>query len=247
MPYLRHTPIFMKGGNYIIMPFMHNTNTYKVTNIFAVLGKPGAGKTIVVNKILDDEDFIKKCKLKRLVYGTTRPPNDTEIDGVDYNFKTLDEYNKLDQKTIIESRSYENYMNANDIYYYYTTTSDIELGNNYICKMDFMQYYDITKWTTIKQLETVSKIYTSPVVLQSHLNVRLKRLTEKYDNDKLYFVCQQILSENCDLNEIKKSSPLLLDRMSPSCLFINNSNCTVDEEVEQVKAFIIKRLENNNI
>ena len=216
----------------------------KVTNIFAILGKPGSGKTTTLESILSDQKFMKKYSMNKLVYNTTRPPRSNEINGKDYNFISNSEYFDIKSKDFIESRSYDSYKNPNNIIYYFTKKSDIILGNNYICKMKFLQFANIKEWSTIKQLESVSKIYMYPIVLEAPLITRINRMIPEItsNDDTIYDICQKILFENYDINRIKNTTPYLLDKMDRNNLFINNSKCTIDEETEQIKAFTIDKL-----
>ena len=167
----------------------------EVTNIFVILGKPGSGKSSVMSKILEDKDFIDKYNIDKLVYNTTRTPRSDEINGKDYNFITESEYSKIKSKDFIESRSYDSYSNPNLLIHYFTKTSDIEIGKNYICKMKFLQYSNIKEWSTIKQLESICKIYMYPIILEAPLLTRLNRLLS--DNS---YVNTVISSPSCKFN-----------------------------------------------
>ena len=56
--------------------------------IVAISGPSGAGKTVLSNK-LKDEGF------SEIISITTRMPRKGEIDGVHYNFSTLENFNQL--------------------------------------------------------------------------------------------------------------------------------------------------------
>ena len=64
---------------------------------FVVLGKSGSGKTELV-KILTEQ-----FKYEKIVTYTTRPIRDGEVDGVDYNFISLEQFkDMLDKDEFVE-------------------------------------------------------------------------------------------------------------------------------------------------
>ena len=68
-------------------------------NIMVILSSPsGVGKTTLTKKIQQ-----KYENFKISVSHTTRPPRSNEVDGVDYNFVTIDKFEKL----IKENQFYE--------------------------------------------------------------------------------------------------------------------------------------------
>ena len=68
-------------------------------NIMVILSSPsGVGKTTLTKKI---QQKYKNFKIS--VSHTTRPPRSNEVDGVDYNFVTIDKFEKL----IKENKFYE--------------------------------------------------------------------------------------------------------------------------------------------
>ena len=65
-------------------------------NIMVVLSSPsGVGKTTITKKIQQ-----KYQSFKISVSHTTREPRSNEVDGVDYNFVTIDQFKDLIKKMI---------------------------------------------------------------------------------------------------------------------------------------------------
>ena len=65
-------------------------------NIMVVLSSPsGVGKTTITKKIQQ-----KYQSFKISVSHTTRKPRSNEVDGVDYNFVTIDQFKDLIKKMI---------------------------------------------------------------------------------------------------------------------------------------------------
>lgn len=58
--------------------------------LIVVSGPSGAGKGTIYNEVINRMPFIKKS-----ISVTTRKPRPTEIDGVHYHFKTVEEYQQM--------------------------------------------------------------------------------------------------------------------------------------------------------
>jgi len=59
-----------------------------VPNIVVLSGPSGSGKSTIVNKIID----CAAVQLKKVVSATTRPARTGEVNGEDYHFLTIDEF-----------------------------------------------------------------------------------------------------------------------------------------------------------
>ena len=76
-----------------------------MTEIFVIMGKSGAGKDTLVNRLMDE--FGDEFSLTKLVPYTTRKMRENEADGREYHFVSNEEMNELKEKgLIIESRTY---------------------------------------------------------------------------------------------------------------------------------------------
>ena len=106
--------------------------------ILCIVGGTCTGKSTLLDKITSDNEFMENNNLKKLVYSTTRKKRDDEIDGVDYHFKTNDEFvEDRNNHDIIEVRDYE--TKAEGLVEFYTQKSSIQKGSNYICTASPMQ------------------------------------------------------------------------------------------------------------
>lgn len=192
------------------------------TNIFCVIGKPGAGRETIVNNILGREDLCKDYHLKKLVYGTTRPMKAIDIDGETYHFLSNEEYRLISPEEIIEERSYDD-TNTNKTYYYFTLKNYIHFGTNYIGKISVVQYQEIKKWAMIFQLKNpLICIRVFPVVVNASIFEREKRLIREAatDND-IYAICSKIITERFEFKYVAKDSPEIVDAS-------NHNTCTLD-------------------
>jgi guanylate kinase len=68
----------------------------KQGKIFVISAVSGAGKTTISNKLL--ELYHDAFNISKVVTYTSRPQRQGEIDGKDYHFLSLDEFNKLNNE-----------------------------------------------------------------------------------------------------------------------------------------------------
>ena len=69
-------------------------------NLFVISAPSGAGKTTLVKKLIS-----RNKQLKYSVSYTTRTPRKNEIDGHDYFFVSIDEFNHLKNKKAFNFRN----------------------------------------------------------------------------------------------------------------------------------------------
>lgn len=85
----------------------HPKDTGERRGLMLVLSSPsGAGKTTLARKLLDEFDDIKLS-----VSATTRTPRPGEVDGVDYNFRSAEEFQaKIARREFLEwARVFDHY------------------------------------------------------------------------------------------------------------------------------------------
>ena len=70
--------------------------------LVVVSGSSGVGKGTILKKLVHDND-----KIKFAISATTRKPREGEVDGVDYFFKTVDEFKEMiDKGELVEWVNY---------------------------------------------------------------------------------------------------------------------------------------------
>lgn len=194
------------------------------TNLFCVMGKPGAGKSTLINNILNKEDFVNKFKINKFVYGTTRPMTPYDIEGDTYHFFSKDEFENIDPDSIIESRSYD-ILYTGETYYTFTLKDHIKFGTNYIGQISAFQYEELKKWALKTQLRnSLIRINLFPIMITAPIFEREKRLMNKASNEQdVYNMCSRIVSERYEFNTVIKNNPELIDSMNPNTCIIENS------------------------
>jgi len=86
----------------------HPKDSGRRRGLMLVLSSPsGAGKTTLARKLIEEFHDVNLS-----VSATTRPPRPNEVDGVDYHFRTVDEFHKM-----IERREFLEWAHVFDKYY----------------------------------------------------------------------------------------------------------------------------------
>lgn len=143
-----------------------------MSNLIIVSAPSGAGKTSLIKEILRQD---KQIKLS--VSTTTRPPRINEIDGVHYNFVSVEQFEKLQQQNeFIEfAKVHQNY--------YGTSKTWVEQNLKQNDNVDILLEID---WQGAEQ---VKKIFPDAIlifILPPSLQILRQRLTDrKTDSDEV--------------------------------------------------------------
>jgi guanylate kinase len=93
----------------------------------------GSGKSTIIGRIMQDESL----RLSFSVSATTRPRRGEEVNGVDYYYKTVDEF-----KQMIADEQLVEYQEVYEGRYYGTPKSEVEritgLGRNVVLDLDVL-------------------------------------------------------------------------------------------------------------
>ncbi len=192
-------------------------------NIMLVLSSPsGAGKTTITKKIQQ-----KFSSFKISVSHTTRKPRPNEIDGIDYNFVSIDNFKKL----IKEKKFYE-YAKIFDNYYGTSKESVDKLikTNDVIFDIDWQGNQQLSNFKNLNLL----RIYITTKdkkALKDRLMKRnqdsegeVKKRLNSYDEDIKHWTEYDyvVINENLEIcfNQIEN---IILNYKRPNHLFSNNS------------------------
>ena len=95
----------------------------KNNKLFCVVGKSCSGKTTILN------DVLSKLDIPVLLSSTTRPPRADEVDGIDYNFVTMSEFdNDYKNENVLEYDCFR-IDSLKQTWVYYSKKSDLLLPN----------------------------------------------------------------------------------------------------------------------
>lgn len=168
--------------------------------IFCIVGQTGSGKTSILKELLSNDKLNCYYKLKNLVYSTTRSIRSGEINGVDYNFKSADEYKiDLNNNVIVEDRTYVTKNNGK--VHYYTTIEELTNYNQI--------FKGIICSASVNQAISYSKLYKNVyfIVIDSPVIERMSRIITNRlgfnSSDAEYIeLCRRICNENEEFNKI---------------------------------------------
>tara|TARA_B100000035_G_C20924818_1_gene520185 strand:- start:297 stop:911 length:615 start_codon:yes stop_codon:yes gene_type:complete len=169
-----------------------------------ILSSPsGAGKTTLVKKISRDKKF------KISISHTTREPRANEINGVDYNFISQQEFKKL-----IKEQSFLEY--ANVFKNFYGSTKDqvfknLENGHNVLFDIDWQGTQQIKNQPLKYKLISFFILPPSKEALLERLVSRgenndevIKMRMQQFDKDVLHWVDYDFVVINENLDECYK-------------------------------------------
>ena len=219
-------------------------------NIYCIVGKSGSGKSYYMNAISSDTKFMKKANLAPLVYGTTRDKRVNEVDGVDYNFITEEEYKAIPSSKLIESRSYNTITGKK---YYFTKSDYIENAKaNLICTASLYQYEYYRSWINLKNLTASKSTVNEPIynlhliIIETELRNRLERILQNRCNTEtdIYEACRRIVEERAEFTSVEERVPEFKDPFTyKQVIIIDNNDISEINTVanlEKIKKFILK-------
>ena len=155
--------------------------------MLVIIGPSASGKTQIVNKLIENYN------MKKMVTYTTRPMRQHEVDGLDYHFISVDDF----QKKIKEGFFLE-YVNYNNNYY---GTSKNSLSSD---KVVILESEGLKKY--INEARNQIKI----VFIRCSKEIRRIRMTSR--GDDIESINKRLLNDdNVFNNEIMKISDFVID------------------------------------
>ena len=83
--------------------------------IVALFGPAGSGKDYLLNKILEKEENLEE--INGIISQTTRPPRDNEEDGINYYFKTVEQFKKdIEDNNLLEWTYFREWYYGTNLY-----------------------------------------------------------------------------------------------------------------------------------
>ena len=189
------------------------------------MGKSTSGKDTIYNVLIRNEKF----SLKKVVPYTTRPMRDGEIDGIQYFFKSEEQYQKLkDEKKIIEERTY--HTNYGPWRYFTADDGQIDLtAGNYLMIGTIESYCYIRDYFGKDKVE--------PILIDVDAKIRLERAMkreEKQEHPKYDEMCRRFLADEEDFSETKIREASIEKR------FYNNAD--IDECISEIAEYIAEHI-----
>lgn len=198
-----------------------------MNKIFYIMGKSSSGKDTIYKKIFE---IIKENSLniKPLIISTTRPIRQGEQNGIEYYFKTKNEFEKdLLKNDVLEYRVY-NTVNGEWIYYTSKNSIDLESSN----------YLGIGTLDSYKKLKEVYKKQLIPIYINVSDDIRLMRSIKREQfqkNPNYEEICRRFLADSKDFSEEK------LKELNIEAKYCNNTS-NIEKVIEKIMEDILKYL-----
>ncbi|MBO4458236.1 MAG: guanylate kinase [Butyrivibrio sp.] len=193
--------------------------------IFLLMGKSSSGKDSIYREVIKKENLA----LKKVVPYTTRPMRDGEKDGVQYLFKTEEEYIRFkDDKKIIEERTY--HTNYGPWRYFTVDDGQIDLeSGNYLVIGTLESYCYIRDY--------FGKDNVIPLYIDTDARTRLQRAMnreDKQEHPRYDEMCRRFLADEEDFSEDKLSEAQIDVR------FENNGK--IEDCIEEITEYIAQKI-----
>ncbi|MBP3279964.1 MAG: guanylate kinase, partial [Butyrivibrio sp.] len=157
--------------------------------IFLLMGKSTSGKDTIYRNLIEDESLF----LKKVVPYTTRPQRSGETDGVQYFFKTEEEYQDLKRNgQIIEERTY--HTNYGEWRYFTVDDGQIALSDG-----DYLVIGTLESYCYIR--DYFGKENVVPLLIDVEARIRLERAMKregKQENPRYDEMCRRFLADEED-------------------------------------------------
>jgi guanylate kinase len=192
--------------------------------IFLLMGKSTSGKDTIYRNLIEDESLF----LKKVVPYTTRPQRSGETDGVQYFFKTEEEYQDLKRNgQIIEERTY--HTNYGEWRYFTVDDGQIALSDG-----DYLVIGTLESYCYIR--DYFGKENVVPLLIDVEARIRLERAMKregKQENPRYDEMCRRFLADEEDFSEDKLKAAGIDTR------FPNNDK--IEDCISSIKAFILSK------
>lgn len=174
--------------------------------IVCLMGKSSTGKDTIYKRLLAD----KELGLKKIVPYTTRPIRNGECDGVEYFFKSEEDFLRLkEQGKIIEDRKYHTFHGL--WRYFVADDGQIEASGNYIMIGTLEAYRHLQDYFGEDRVLPVMIELDDGDRLQRALNRERKQEQPRYEE-----MCRRFLADSEDFSEEKIAEAGITRR------FVNN-------------------------
>lgn len=161
--------------------------------IICLMGKSSTGKDTIFRRLLQDG----RLGLKTIVLYTTRPIRNGERDGVEYFFKSENDFRLLkEQGKIIEDREYHTFHGL--WRYFMADDGQVEESGNYIMIGTLEAYRHLQDYFGTDRV--------LPIMIELDDGVRLQRALgreRKQENPRYEEMCRRFLADSADFSEEK--------------------------------------------
>ena len=191
----------------------------KNNKLFLILGKSASGKTTILN------DVLSKLEIPLLLSNTTRPKRDNEIDGIDYNFVTMSDFDTDYKNEDILEYDVFRIDSIRQSWVYYTKKSDLSL--------DTTSQIKIVSPTGLAQLMSNKELKNNIVSIYIESSDRLR---------KKRYLTRSISPDS--MNDRFERDNQAFQHLFTDYIIINDENTSIHEASNQLIDIIEKELRN---
>ncbi len=187
--------------------------------IICLMGKSSTGKDTIYKHLLAD----RRLGLKKIVPYTTRPIRNGERDGVEYFFRSEQDFRQMkEEDRIIEDREYRT---VHGLWRYFVADDgQIKENGNYIMIGTLEAYRHLQDYFGSDRV--------LPVMIELNDGVRLQRALNrerKQENPKFEEMCRRFLADSEDFSDEKIADAGITDR------FVNSN---LEQCLDQIRQYI---------
>jgi guanylate kinase len=191
--------------------------------IFLLMGKSTSGKDTIYRNLISD----KELSLKKVVPYTTRPKRSGETDGVQYFFKSEEEYLELrDKGLIIEERTYHTKYGE----WRYFTVDDGQIN---LSEGDYLVIGTLESFCYFRDYFGKEKV--EPLLIDVDARTRLLRAMhreEKQEKPRYDEMCRRFLADEEDFSEER------ISQAGVSTRFSNNGR--IEDCIDEIRQRILE-------
>ncbi len=165
-----------------------------MSTLFTISAPSGAGKTSLVKKLVEQADNIKVS-----VSHTTRKPRPGEVDGVNYNFVTKDQFSQMLEKGVFleHAEVFGNYYGTSQQW----LTEQLDMGTDIILEID---------WQGAKQVKQLNPTTVGIFILPPSKMVLEERLRGR-GTDSNEVIAQRLQGAIEEISHYNESDYLIVN------------------------------------
>ena len=216
-------------------------------NIFCIVANNNSADRYYITELLNDKKFVSRAKLERVVCSTTRPmlPRESETD---FHFVTMEEYENMPDKDIIEFRSYYS-LKFGTVYYFTERSQFVGKNHNLICHASPFQYEAYRRWISTENILKPDSYSVNLISINTKLRkVMMDKVQGETSEDNIMEFCRMIIQEDTEYSQAAKRIPELMEpTLCNNVCYIDNNFVTEDDleaNLDKIMAFILKVLNN---
>lgn len=193
--------LLQKGMDLIIMS--------RIYNLVVICGPAGSGKNYIIDKLASE------CpeSMNLVIPDTTRPPRDSEQNGVQYNFLTGDEFFK---KKHFDETCFNNWYYGTPMDAIVSEKSNVLILNPSALLYIYNRQDTILHWFQQRDKMEDIKIRIQVFYINAPDRIRIQRQLNREFEPNVHEICRRFLADEEDFIKIKKIPMFKLNNVTES-------------------------------